>query len=196
MLLRVSKKVGMWGFDSLWFTFADPQPQDINLTEFDQRTQDAINLAIAQGALLKVDKNGDALKVPRKQTQTVQRPIVNKPIAVMPQVSSVIIRKLTELLKNGVTTLRREIPLIKSQPMLSATLRLERENKNRKTVKALLKKMIEKTGSIMMYDDLIKEEEIEVVTFDTNNMVLKAEEESFDLEDSTNRSIKEKMEEL
>ena len=196
MLLRVSKKAGIWGFDSLWFTFADSKPQDIDLNEFDERTQDAVNLAIAQGALLKVNENGEILDVPRKQTQTVQRSIVNESAPSAPQVSPVIARKLTELLKGGVTTLRREIPLIKSQPILSAALQFETENKNRKTVKELLKKMIVKTGSIMMYDDLIQEEEMETVKFKMNDLIVETQEEIFNIEGSTNRSIKEKIEEL
>lgn len=196
MLLCISKKAGMWGYGPLWFTFADSHPQDITLSEFDELTQDAINNAISQGILLKVDKNGKMLEAPKSQVPAVQRPIISEPTISAPQVSPVIARKLNELLKNGVTTLRREIPQIRGQLVLSAALQLERGNKNRKTVKALLKKMIQKTGSIRMYDDLIKEEEVETVRFDISDIVLESQEENFDIEDSTNRSIKEKVKEL
>jgi hypothetical protein len=178
MLLRVSKKVGMWGFGPLWFTFADPKPQNIDFTELDELTQKKVNLAITQGVLIQIDKKGEPVVIPsRKQTHTVQRPIVNEIAIEVPQVSPVIARKLTELLKNGVTTLRREIPLIKSHQMLSTALQFEKENKNRKTVITLFEKAIEKTGSIKMYDDLIKDEDVETVKFKIENMVLESEEE-------------------
>ena len=35
MLVQVSQKAGMWGFGPLWFTFADPKPQDIDFKELD-----------------------------------------------------------------------------------------------------------------------------------------------------------------
>ncbi|MHA2067228.1 MAG: hypothetical protein ACXABY_22905, partial [Candidatus Thorarchaeota archaeon] len=76
MLLRVSKKVGMWGFGPLWFTFADPEPQKIDLTELDELTRDKVNLAIAQGALIQIDKEGESVEERRKLIHTVQRPIV------------------------------------------------------------------------------------------------------------------------
>jgi hypothetical protein len=172
----------MWGFGPLWFTFADPTPQDIDLTELDDTTRDRINMAIAQGALIHVDKSGEPVNIPGKQTQAVQRPVVDKTVITTPQVSPVIARKLNELLKNGVTTLRREIPLIKSHQMLSAALQFEKENKNRKTVVALLEKAIEKTGSIRMYDDLIKDEDVETVTFKVEDMVLESKDKTIEVD--------------
>jgi hypothetical protein len=196
MLLRVSKKAGMWGFGPLWFTFADPKPQHIDLTELDETTRDKVNLAIAQGALIRVDESGEPVSIQGKQTQVVQRPVVDEVAVTTPQVSPVIARKLTELLKNGVTTLRREIPLIKSHQMLSAALQFEKDNKNRKTVIALFEKVIEKTGSIRMYDDLIKDEDVETVTFKVENMVLESKDEIVEVDEVSKENIKEKVEEL
>lgn len=196
MLLRVSKKVGMWGFGPLWFTFADPKPQEVDLTELDESTRDKVNLAIAQGILIQLNDKGEPIGVPGRQTQMVQLPVVNEIPAGIPRVSPVIARKLTELLKNGVTTLRREIPLIKSHQMLSAALQFEGDNKNRKTIIALLKKAIEKTGSIRMYDDLIKDEDIETVTFKVEDMVLESKEEIVEVAEVTEQQIKKKVEEL
>ena len=201
MLLRVSKRAGMWGYCPFWFTFADPKPQKIDLTELDELTRDKINLAIAQGALLQVDESGEPLKIARKQTQAVQRPVVNEAQTGTVEVSPVIARKLSELLKNGVTTLRREIPLIKSYQMLSTTLQFEKENKNRKTVIALLQKAIEKIGNVKMYDDLIKDEEVETVVFKIEDMILESSDESVVVEEGSDnelikKTVKKEVEEL
>jgi hypothetical protein len=80
--------------------------------------------------------------------------------------------------------------------MLSAALQFEKENKNRKTVVALLEKAIEKTGSIRMYDDLIKDEDVETVTFKVEDMVLESKDETIEVDEVTEENIKEKVEEL
>jgi hypothetical protein len=197
MKLQVSKKVGMWGFGPLWFTFADPKPQDINLSELDEQTREKVNIAVAQGILIQINQDGELIGVPKKKKiQTVQCPVVNEAVTHTPQIPPVIERKLTELLKSGVTTLRREIPLIKSHQTLSAALYLEKQGKSRKTVMALLEKIIEKTGNIKIYDDLIKDEDVEVIKFKIEEMVLESKEEIIDIEDTSSRGIKEKMQEL
>ncbi len=201
MFLRVSKKVGMWGFGPLWFTFADPKPQKIDLTELDELTQDKVKLAMAQGVLIRTDRKGEPIQEQRPQAQPVQHPIVDEVVTLVPVISPVIARKLTELLKNGVTTLRREIPRILSRANLNAALQFEKEGKNRKTVIALLEKTIGKTKDItLQYDDLIKDEDIEVVTFKVEDMVLETKDEVVEVElldeESLGPIIKKKVEEL
>jgi len=203
MLVRVSQRAGMWGFGPLWFTFADPKPQEINPAELDGLTRDKVNLAIAQGTLIEVDEKGNKIVVLKKVEQAVQQPIVNcQEVLVKPQVSPVIARKLSELLKNGVTTLRREICFIKSPQMLDAALQLEKQNKNRKTVIGLLEKAIEKMGGNKkmgrneIYDDLIEEEDIETVTFSVEDIILESQEKIIEVDGDIKDLIQKKIKKL
>jgi len=175
MLLRVSKKVGMWGYGCLWFTFADPRPQNINLDELDETTRDKVNAALRDGILEQTDKVGNTVsaKVEPVTPTSISRPVFDKTqLTYGAQVSPVIAKKLGDLLKNGVTTLRKEISSVKSQQMLSALLEMEKNDKNRKTVVAMILKEIDKTPSLQKYDDLIEEEEVEVIKFNMENLIV------------------------
>lgn len=180
MLLIVDKRTGMWGYGELWFTYADKEPQDINLDELDVVTRDKVNQAIAQGKLVKVDTEGNIIRVPNEPRRPIPNPVVSSPVVedpVLQGLPPVLVRKLTDLLKSGVTTLRKEIPLLKGYQMLNAALHIERNNKNRKTVIELLEKRLVEGGNTNAYIDLIEEEDIETVTFNIEDLVVESEEE-------------------
>jgi len=196
MLLQVSRKIGMWGFGPLWFTFAD-KPQQIDLDELDDLTKDRVLAAVSQGVLQNSDQDQKVKEtIPLVQkAEVIQTPIVT---AVTHQastsVSPVIEHRLKQLLKNGVTTLRREIPLIKSVHMLGTMLRFEEETKNRKTVLVLLRKSLEKTGSVESYDSLIEEEEGEEIKFDMSDLIVETESIEVQVDDEV--ELKRKLDEL
>ena len=105
------------------------------------------------------------------------------------QVDPVIERKLRNILDGGVTSINREVALIKNAQFLSVAVGLEKENKNRKTVVGLLKKQMEKAqdysnplkdNGANIYDPLVEEEEGEEV---------KIEMQKYNVESSKERTF-------
>lgn len=178
MLLIVAPKRALWGYqEELWFSYLD-SPKEITLTALSPGAQQAVSRAIGKGALIEVDKNG---KPVRKALQKLQLPLVDNPEPDGLQgVPHFLAEKLKELLENGVTSLKREIPLVQSAVQVAALIALERCGKNRKTVLSLLDVQLTKTGdlssarqlsgSMSMYDSLIEEEAGETVEFDTQSI--------------------------
>lgn len=178
MLLIVDPKRTIWGYkEELWFTYVDG-PKKVVLSTLSQGAQQAVSRAIGKGALIEVDQNGKSI---RKGVQKLQQPLVEDSDPTGLQgVPHFMVEKLKELLENGVTSLRREISLVKSAHQIAALISLERSGKNRKTVLKLLDDQMEKTtdlnnprllnGNMNMYDVLIKEEEGETVEFNTSGL--------------------------
>ena len=167
MYIRVNNKVGMWGFGPLWLTFADDYPTEIINEELDADTRNAVKAALASGVLQEVSESGEPIPRVTSVVPKVQVAVVtagtNQDEYVPPNIQS----QLVKLLKNSVTTLRREIALIRNPQFLTFAITIEKADKNRKTVLSLLEAQLQKTGSVSkacnMYDALVKDEEVEEI---------------------------------
>lgn len=173
-LLRVSTKTGMWGNAGYWFTFADLEPQEVDFEQLSDIERETFNLAIRNKELEEFDSNGKKVKV--------KNPSVAKPV--QPQTKAIhavpmLEKRLMNILKGGVNSVRREVDLMKSVHMLGVLLQLEEEGKKRKTVVALIKKKIGKLGSVVqngktMYDYLIEESDEEVIKIQPEDIVVRS----------------------
>lgn len=182
MYLRVSPQTGMWGFgDELWFTFADPEPQEVDYDALDADSQNAVDLALANGQLHQFDENGKKIKARRRYS--IQTPIAVEPVKtdVKAQIAPSQLNGLKQLLKGGVTSIRRQVALIKTPSVLRAAIELEDEGKKRSTVSKLLKGQLKKVDvrrtstSMNPYDALVKEEIGETITFQVERISLTEE---------------------
>ena len=194
MLLRVDPKRMFWGYDGFWVTSDDVDPQEINLDNMGSETKEKFTAALDEGILVEVDKDDKPIK--RKKTRSKAKkealtPVVSDEEAFVPavQVDPVIERKLRNILDGGVTSIKREVALIKNAQFLSVAVGLEKENKNRKTVVGLLKKQMEKAqdysnplkdNGANIYDPLVEEEEGEEV---------KIEMQKYNVESSKERTF-------
>jgi hypothetical protein len=184
MLLRVSPVAGIWGFKSkedpdyeLWFTLADPKPQDISVEELPQDMRNAVAGALRTKALIEVNENGEVLEEAHTK---VLRPAVNE-LGVNP----VIEHRAKELLKGGVSSVRREVSVITNSLLLSTAIAVEKQGKNRKTVIGLLEKQLVKATDLSnptrmggMYSNLIEEEEGEIIECPVQGLAVEEEEMS------------------
>jgi len=167
MFVKVSPKQGMWGYNHLWFTFADPQPHEIDLESLDSQTAEKVQMALDVGTLLEVGADGQ--RVEKEQAvYPVEKPIVPVTPIVTESVDSSEIapglrNRAKDMLNNGVATLRREIMLQRNRPLLASAMEEERKGKNRKTVVDLLEKQINKINAVRpsadMYHSLVTDEE-------------------------------------
>jgi hypothetical protein len=176
MLLRVDPKTAIWGFgEDLWFTVADPKPQDVDIEGLPEAVRDAVLGALRTGALFEVDLNGDKVETaplkPQEASPTpaaTEREFSIKPVGldIRPKVEE----QIKKVLSGGVTSIRREVSRIKSSLFLTAAIILEKQGKNRKTVISLLEKQLLAipSGTYMGYD--VTEEEGETVTIERQRL--------------------------
>lgn len=181
MYLKVSSKQGMWGDarGEYWFTFADDSPHEIHLDKLDTEMRQLFQEVIREGLLLETNKDGDIIRK-KRVVNIPQKPLEVKKEEKKTQVIEPYIKKrLKELLTNGVTTIRREVARMKNANIISATIKLERDGKKRKTVINLLDKQLAKSlvtsnpvlsGEQSMYNNLVEFEQGEEIEINVTDM--------------------------
>jgi len=154
MLLKVNPKTAFWGYGPYWFTFADPQPHEVNVDGLPSEVREHIIAALHRRDLIEVTADS--------------KPVSGKlPVMMTDDVNT---RRAKLLLKGGVNTVRREVSLIKDASYLSVLLSCEKASSNRKTIVSLIEKQIDKCPSVecpstaeKLYSSLVVESEAEPV---------------------------------
>jgi len=193
MLIRVSSSVGVWGFHSetdsdyeLWFTHADPKPQEINVDELPVDMARALLEALHARTLIEVNERGREVL---QETYSLQalRPAVAE-LGISPGLQI----KAKKLLSGGVSSVRREVAMQDDALLLSTASAVEKSQKNRKTVIDLLERQLVKSAHLRAVkldksstkletayaidiEEETEEEEV-VITFGTQPLDLQTEE--------------------
>ena len=138
MFLKVSQKRVYWGHDELWFTSMDLKPHEVTIDDLTVETRDAILDALQLGDLIETDENGKRVE---DVTDAVGEIKKSKPVSL--NISPMIEGKAKELLKGGITSIKREVAYARHPLFLSAALNFEKgKKKPRKTVVSLLEKRL------------------------------------------------------
>jgi len=140
MYLKVDDKIGVWGFNStidsnikLWFSFADPRPQLVNMDKLPEDVNTAIRGALRTNILIEVNQKGEKIKLGPAKTLIPKGAV---------RYSQQIQRKAQSVLKLGATTIKKTISEMTNQPFLEAALDTESNGKNRKTVIVAIQKRL------------------------------------------------------
>jgi len=180
MLLRVNKRIGMWGFGEVWFTFADQHSKDIDIDSLHVDTKNRILGAINKGILFEVDENDN----PVIKQAVVMPPV--KPVVVAPATPEVEIRlspvqkaEVAKVLELGVRQIRAVLGKSNSVQQLMFAIEYENTNKKRTTVIKILQTRISQLapttslgGTLNPYDVMITDEKQEVITVKLADLVV------------------------
>lgn len=182
MLLRVNKRVGMWGFDGIWLTFADRRPVECNLETLPESTKSRIITALDLGILFEVDKHD--MPVPKQVIpKPIQQPVVQEQYVEVPQVtlSQVQTTEIIDLLEQGVRAIRLAVGENNNKSQLAYGIDYEANHKNRSSVLKILRTRLTQLSPggtaaggdrlSNMYGQLIEEDKPEVITIEMKNIV-------------------------
>lgn len=171
--LKVSKRRTYWGYEDLWLTSMDPKPREVDIDDLTLEAREAILTSLQAGDLIEVDENGEEKEIAMGEKEPI------KPISL--DISPVIEVKAKELLKGGVTSIKREVAYSRNPLLLSAASTLERANKKpRKTVISILeKRLLALSGGGERFDYLpfLETEKGETVTLKRGDSIVLEEEE-------------------
>ena len=180
MLLRVNPRVGVWGFNSndgsvkLWFSYADQRPQKVNVDTLPEEVAEAIRGAIRANILFEVKKNSPN-SVPASNILTPNKLDIDK----------MLVKEAKKFLKQGTTSIKREVALLTDIRFLNLLDDLEQKGKNRKTVLRLIDKQLESLTDGLdtqtLYDSMVVDSEEELVEIKTTRLgVVEIEEKKDD----------------
>jgi len=172
MLLRVNQSASFWGYGSLWFTFADPEPQNIDLSTLPADTVAQVKAAIRQGILIDME----AFYKPPKANTASAVPVVSMGAdSPSDEIPPMLVGRIENLLKGTVATIKREVALIKNPKLLALARDLETASKARSMVIEAIEKRLEVVlsspaalrGGRNPYDDAVVESEVETIKIGT-----------------------------
>jgi len=172
MFLAVTKKRTYWGFEDIWLTYTDSKPREVMIEDLSADTREAVLRGLQSGDLIETDQDGKEIEVEEVTVGETMTPRKKTSLDVSPAVLS----KAKDLLKEGVTSIKREIAFCKMPLLLSTSLRLEQgKKKPRKTVISFLeKRLLALSGGAERFDYTpdLEVEEGEKIVLKRNDMVL------------------------
>lgn len=183
MLLRVDKRVGMWGYGNFWITFADKYPISVDLDRLQPETRDKIIQCLNRGVLFEVDETDNRIVRQVTTPIVIQRPVVTVPDEASAQSEIVlpVAQKLAiiQLLETGVRQIKVAISENNNILQLMFAVEHEKANKKRSTVLSILTKRLEQlapksslTQRINPYEAMIVDDEPEVIKVNMADLVV------------------------
>lgn len=185
MFVRVDEKQVYWGdrTRTIWITSANREPTEIDMDSINQDVRSSVNQALSCGVLIQTDKLGKPIaknKINSSPFAGKQDILANKQTFEERTeqgelgVDIETYQKAKGFVKNGLSTIRREVGELKNIQLIRVCIDLEKKTKLRKTVLALLEgqlvkiKGLNNPANMNFYESIIEDIDEKVIVLNSD----------------------------